>query len=155
MNSIGLNKEKSIVLAVSLNELLANYQIFYSNVRGFHWNIRGDKFFELHVKFEELYNNLNLKVDELAERILTLGGIPEYKYSAYIAQSKIKEATQTADGVEDVKNILEGLKLIIKKQRELMTLAQDANDEGTASQMSDYVREQEKEVWMYSAFLNK
>lgn len=55
LNAIGLDEAKSKVLAEKLNELLADYSIFYQNIRGYHWNITGDKFFELHVKFQELY----------------------------------------------------------------------------------------------------
>ena len=84
---IGLDEKKSAKLGDKLNELLANYQIFYMNVRGFHWNIKGEQFFELHVKFEETYNDLLLKVDEIAERILTLGQRPMHAYSTYIKAS--------------------------------------------------------------------
>jgi starvation-inducible DNA-binding protein len=73
VNFIGLDVEKSKELADALSDLLANYSIFYQNTRGYHWNITGDKFFELHLKFEELYNDLFEKIDEVAERILTLG----------------------------------------------------------------------------------
>ncbi|MBN2639602.1 MAG: DNA starvation/stationary phase protection protein [Bacteroidales bacterium] len=152
---IGLNSEKTKELAKGLNELLANYQVFYSNVRGFHWNVRGEKFFELHAKFEELYNDLILKIDEIAERILTLGCTPEYRYSKYIAASEIKEAEETADGKADMEHILTSLMFFIKKQRQILEMAGEAADEGTNSLMSDYIREQEKLVWMYSAFLNK
>ncbi|NOZ45436.1 MAG: DNA starvation/stationary phase protection protein [Chlorobi bacterium] len=155
MNEIGLNMEKSQKLAESLNDLLANYQIFYSNVRGFHWNIKGDKFFELHVKFEELYNDLIIKIDEVAERILTLGFTPEHNYSTYIPTSEIKEAQQTSDGILNAKSILDSLKKLIAKQRVLLTMSGEIDDEGTNSLMSDYIREQEKLSWMYSAFLNK
>lgn len=72
MNAIGLDTDNTKELIFGLNELLADYQIFYMNVRGFHWNIKGDKFFELHVKFEEFYDDLALKIDEVAERILML-----------------------------------------------------------------------------------
>ncbi len=72
-NFIGLDTEKTQSLANALNDLLSNYQIFYMNVRGYHWNIKGDNFFELHAKFEELYDDLLLKIDEIAERVLTLG----------------------------------------------------------------------------------
>ncbi|HCM74823.1 MAG TPA: DNA starvation/stationary phase protection protein, partial [Cytophagales bacterium] len=65
LNQIGLNEAKTKELAILLNDLLANYSTFYQNVRGYHWNIKGDKFFELHLKFEELYNNLFLKIDEV------------------------------------------------------------------------------------------
>jgi len=69
LNSIGLNVKKSTELADKLNTLLANYSIFYQNTRGYHWSIKGEKFFELHLKFEELYNDLFIKIDEVAERI--------------------------------------------------------------------------------------
>ena len=81
LNKIGLDNTKTKELAEKLNILLANYSVFYQNTRGFHWNIKGDTFFELHVKFEELYNDLVIKIDEVAERILTLGYTPEHQYS--------------------------------------------------------------------------
>lgn len=83
LNRIGIDNNKAIHLAEKLNELLANYSIFYQNTRGYHWNIKGEKFFELHLKFEELYNDLLLKIDELAERILTLEQTPKHNYTDY------------------------------------------------------------------------
>ena len=96
-NNIGLDKNKAKYLAEKLNELLANYSIFYQNARGHHWNIKGEKFFELHLKFEELYNGLLLKMDEVAERILTLGHSPKHNYADYRVTSKIKESVQVSD----------------------------------------------------------
>ncbi len=154
-NQIGIDAGKADELAIKLNDLLANYQVFYMNVRGFHWNIKGDKFFELHVKFEELYNDLILKIDEIAERILTLGKMPLHSYTNYLATSEIKEAVNITDGNQCVDQILNGMSILIKKQRDLLDLSADAGDEGTNSMASDYIREQEKLVWMYSAFLNK
>lgn len=153
LNSIGLDVEKSKVLAEKLNELLADYSIFYQNVRGYHWNIKGDKFFELHDKFQELYEDLFVKIDEVAERIRTLGHTPNHKFSKYLKDADVKESTEVADGVSDVKDMLESLKIIITLQRELLDLSADAEDEGTNALMSDYIREQEKLVWMYSAYL--
>jgi starvation-inducible DNA-binding protein len=155
LNAIGLDRNKSEQLAEKLNELLANYSIFYQNTRGYHWNIKGEKFFELHVKFEELYNDLVLKIDEVAERILTLGYLPEHKYSNYKKVSKVVESNQVSDGIKAVGEILGSFKIIIILQREILELSADAGDEGTNALMSDYIRAQEKLVWMYSAFLNK
>lgn len=153
LNRIGLDVEKSKLLAEKLNELLADYSIFYQNIRGYHWNIKGDKFFELHDKFQELYENLFVKIDEVAERIRTLGHTPNHKFSIYKNKAKIEESSEVADGIEDVKDILESFKIIIILQRELLELSTDAEDEGTNALMSDYIREQEKLVWMYSAYL--
>ncbi|WP_452221205.1 Dps family protein [Lacinutrix salivirga] len=153
LNSIGLNIKKSEVLAEKLNELLADYSIFYQNVRGYHWNIKGEKFFELHGKFQELYENLFVKIDDVAERIRTLGHTPNHQFSVYQKEAKIKESSEVSDGIKDVKDILESLKIIIILQREILDLSADADDEGTNALMSDYISEQEKLVWMYTAYL--
>ncbi len=155
VNAIGLYTDKSKQLAQKLNKLLANYSIFYQNARGYHWNIKGNKFFELHLKFEELYNDLLLKIDEVAERILTLGHAPEHRYSDYKDASQIKESKHVSNGQVAVEDILNSLKIIITIQRELLLLSADAGDVGTNALMSDYIRAQEKLVWMYSAFLKK
>ncbi len=154
-NAIGLDIDKAKHLAEKLNVLLANYSIFYQNTRGYHWNIKGEKFFELHVKFEELYNDLLLKIDEVAERILTLGHTPKHNYGDYGAISTIKESVQVSDGVRAVEDILTSFQTIIILQRELLRISGDADDEGTNALMSDYISIQEKMVWMYSSFLNR
>lgn len=155
LNAIGLDNKKAKRLADKLNTLLANYSVFYQNARGYHWNIKGEKFFELHLKFEELYNDLVLKIDEVAERILTLGHAPLHNYSDYTKLSAIKETKHVSDGIKAVGEILNAFKIIILLQRELLDLSAEANDEGTNALMSDYIRAQEKLVWMYSAFLKK
>jgi starvation-inducible DNA-binding protein len=155
LNIIGLDAKKCQELADGLNDLLTNYQIFYMNVRGYHWNIKGEKFFELHLKFEELYNDTLLKVDEIAERILTLGHTPTHSFTEYIKAAKIKEKVNVTDGKEALAQILDAFKIIITKQRALLDLSAEASDEGTNALMSDYVRQQEKLVWMYSAYLNR
>lgn len=152
---IGLNEKDCQKIAEKLNVLLANYSIFYQNTRGAHWNIKGDQFFTLHPKFEELYNNLILKIDEIAERILTLGATPKHNYSDYLKVSTIKESKEVSDGTKFVENILDSFKTIISLQRELLDITDEAGDEGTNSQMSDYITEQEKEIWMYNAYLGK
>ncbi|MEO8209751.1 MAG: DNA starvation/stationary phase protection protein [bacterium] len=154
-NSIGLDNKSTKRLSEKLNVLLANYQLFYMNTRGFHWNIKGNKFFELHVKFEELYNDALLKIDEIAERILTLGFTPLHSFSDYLKTSKVNESKDISDGDKAVALILDGFKQIIEIEREILDLSESANDEGTNSLMSDYIPQQEKLVWMYSSYLNK
>lgn len=154
-NRIGLDANKTKKLAEKLNILLANYSVFYQNTRGYHWNIKGDTFFELHVKFEELYNDLVIKIDEVAERILTLGYTPEHQYSEYVKVSEISESEKESDGKKAVENILNSFKVTLKHQREILDLSDDAGDEGTNALMSDYISEQEKLVWMYSSYAGK
>ena len=155
LNAIGLDANKSKKLSEKLSELLANYTLFYQNVRGYHWNIKGDNFFELHLKFEELYNDLLLKIDEVAERILTLGSAPDHRFSVYKKIATIKESSQVEDGKKAISNILQSFSILISLQREILSLSGDIDDEGTNALMSDYIRAQEKLVWMYSAYLNK
>ncbi len=152
-NLIGLETSQAEELATKLNGLLANFQLFYINARGFHWNITGNKFFELHAKFEELYTDALVKIDEVAERILTIGYTPLHSFSDYIATSTIKEATNISDGQRAVEIVLESFRVLLSIEREISDIAGNANDEGTSALMSDYIREQEKLVWMYSASL--
>ena len=152
-NAIGLHESSASQLAEKLNALLANYQIFYMNVRGYHWNVKGQQFFELHTKFEEFYTDLLTKVDEVAERILTLGHQPLHAYSNYVEIASIREEKNVHDGQACVQGIVKGYQALIELQREILSLASDADDEGTASQVSDYIREQEKTIWMLNAYL--
>ncbi len=152
-NRIGIEEEMAAKIIAKLDDLLANYQIFYMNVRGFHWNIRGNKFFELHAKFEELYDDVIIKIDEVAERVLTLGGTPTHAYTDYLSQSEIPEKRNISDGNEAVENILDSFQILLKKERQILQLTDEAGDEGTNSLMSDYITEKEKLSWMYDAFL--
>lgn len=152
-NAIGLDPKKATHLVDELNVLLANYAVFYQNVRGFHWNIRGEKFFELHAKFEELYTDLQLKIDEIAERILTLGGAPMHSFGAYLQESRIKAVENVKEGRKAVTAVVQSLTTVVALQRELLELSSEARDEGTNALMSDYIRQQEKLIWMYSAYL--
>jgi starvation-inducible DNA-binding protein len=151
---IGLDITKSKELATKLNLLLANYQIFYINARGFHWNIKGEKFFELHLKFEELYTDALVKIDEVAERILTLGYTPTHSFSDYLKISTIKEVTNISEGKKAIDIILKGFQILLELERDLLDLSAEADDEGTNALMSDYIRQQEKMVWMYNAYNN-
>lgn len=152
-NNIGLDKRGSDQTANQLNELLAGFQVMYQNLRSFHWNIRGEKFFELHLKFEELYNDVNLKVDELAERILALDGKPLHTFSSYLKKSKIKEQTGVSDGKKILKLLISDYRQLIIKEREILILAEKNKDEGSATLLTDYITQQEKTVWMLNAAL--
>lgn len=154
-NRIGLNAVKARALAEKMNILLSDFQLFYINTRGFHWNIKGNNFFELHLKFEELYTDTQLKIDEVAERILTLGHTPSHSFTDYLKSSALKEEQNITDGKKAIASIINSFGILLQIERELLNLSADAGDEGTNALMSDYIRQQEKLVWMYSAYLNK
>lgn len=153
-NLIGLDLEKSQQVVNLLNELLANYQIYYQNLRGFHWNVRGNRFFVLHAKFEELYNDAIEKVDEIAERILTLGGVPLHSYAAYAKVATLKAKENVTDGDACLRAVVEDVQVLLKQERELLSLAAESGDEGTQDVFSSYVSGQEKLLWMLNAYLN-
>ena len=153
LNSVGLNVQSSKEMSVDLNQLLSTYQVFYMNTRGYHWNIKGKEFFELHLKFEEIYTNLLLKVDEVAERVLTLGYTPMHSFSDFLAHSLISETKNVMDADSCVKNLVDGFSSLLVAQRKILSLANSIEDDGTASLMSDYIREQEKLLWMFNAYL--
>ncbi|AWV97430.1 Dps family protein [Arcticibacterium luteifluviistationis] len=152
-NLIGIDKEKAEKLSTELNNLLANYQLFYQNLRGLHWNIKGKEFFELHLKFEELYNDAILKVDEIAERVLTLEGEPLHTFSDYLETAEIKEEKGITVGQQGVEIVVKNFSTLIQKERVILSLAADADDEGTVSLMSDYISQTEKTLWMLSSYL--
>ena len=151
-NSIGIDKKAAKDLITKLNKLLANYQLYYQNLRGFHWNITGNSFFELHIKFEELYTVTNTSIDEIAERILTLEGQPLHTFSDYLAVADIKEAKGLTGAKETVKRVLENMADLITLEREILKTAADADDEGTVSMISDYIKMQEKDAWMLRSY---
>jgi len=155
LNSIGLDSDKAKVLAEDLNTLLANFQLYYQNLRGIHWNIKGRAFFDLHVKFEELYNDANMKVDEIAERILTLGETPLHTFDDYSNYGKVPVGRNVSEDQKAVKLIVDSLTELLKIERDILNKSDDADDEGTNAMMSGFISEQEKTVWMMKAWLNE
>ena len=153
-NSIGIETEKANELSNRLNNLLADYQVYYQNLRGLHWNIKGKEFFELHLKFEEYYDDAVLKIDEIAERILTLEGRPLHTFSDYLKTSDIIEEKGVSDGIRGVSIIISNLSTLINKERDILQLAAKSDDEGTVSLMSDYISETEKTLWMLNSYLS-
>lgn len=146
------NKE---VVVQKLNVLLASYEVHYQNLRALHWNIKGELFFELHEKYEELYTHAQEVIDNLAERVLTYQTKPLHKFSDYIKTSVVKENDYISDGATGVQYVVDAQNALLKLEREIFSISSDENDEGTSSFMSDLIREKEKSVWMFNAWLSK
>lgn len=155
INSLGLPVKESEILVTDLNSLLSNFQIYYQNLRGLHWNIRGKRFFDLHIKFEELYNDSQLKIDLIAERVLTLGGVPLHTFSDYIENSKLKVGKNISKDTEAVQLVVDSLVELLKIERVILKQSGEINDEGTNSMMSDFIQEQEKTIWMLKAWMEE
>lgn len=152
LDYLHLNSANVASVVNSLQQLLADFQVHYTNLRDFHWNIKGHGFFVLHDKFESLYDDAASKIDEIAERILTLGGTPENRFSQYLKIAKIQETSGVKCGSEAVEHVLNAYSHLIAQERALIALASEAGDDVTADLMTGYVAEQEKMVWMLVAF---
>ena len=152
---IGLSKESSAQLADLLNGLLADFQLYYQNLRGFHWNVRGKHFFELHTRFEQLYTEAQENIDTIAERILTLGHTPLHTFEDYRKASKIEAHRNVTDGTATVSALVSMLQALLIREREALQAAQEAADEGSAELLTGLISTQEKHVWMLRAWLNE
>jgi starvation-inducible DNA-binding protein len=150
---LGLNKEKNEILVDKLNGLLANFQIYYQSLRGLHWNIKGKNFFELHLKFEEFYTDSQVKIDEIAERILTLQGKPLHTFTDYIENASVPVGKNISKDTYGVELVVNSLSELLKIEREILEVSADADDEGTNAMMSDFISEQEKTIWMLNSWL--
>ena len=152
LDYLNLNEARVANVVTALQNLLADFQVYYTNLRGFHWEIKGRGFFVLHEKFESMYDDAAAKVDEIAERILMLGGTPENKFSNYLKTTRIHEVSGVSTSHEAVENILSTYKHFIAEERKLIKLAEEANDVVTADLLTGYLKEQEKMIWMLVSF---
>lgn len=137
-----------------LNRLLINYQVHYQNLRLFHWNVKGPFFFILHEKFEELYNEAALKIDEVAERILALNGIPKGSLKNILANADVESHEEIMDANAMVDAIIDANKTLIANLEDVLDEAQKEGDEGTLDIFTSYIQELQKQNWMLKSFLN-
>ncbi len=152
-NSIGLDSAAIKKVINTLGDLLASHQIYYTNLRGLHWDIKGDKFFELHQLYEEYYNNEASIIDEVAERIIKLGGHPENRFSEYIKKSSVKETHGVSDWAAGIKNVIATMKTLLGKYRDLLTVAAGANDVGTVSLARKQIIDLETSLWKLTTYM--
>jgi len=155
MNEIGLEEKKVKKLATSLNELLANYHIHYQRCRGFHWNVKGTNFFELHARFELYYTDAINRIDLIAERILTLGQPPVSNFSDYLKTSQLKEMEYEIKDMEMVTALIGDFQTLIDLERGIINGGDDMHDDATVDMMTEFIAFQEKTIWMLKSFLSK
>jgi len=147
-----MQDEKLLPVVIELNTLLADYNIYYQKLRSFHWNVLGKNFFDLHEKFENMYNEAKVKVDEIAERILTLRHHPVSKFSDYLKLSSLSEASSMITDQEMIDELLNDHKTMLSQMTQVLSKSEDAGDEGTIDLIGAYIRELEKSSWMLNAW---
>lgn len=155
MSYLNMKDEKLIPVVVELNTLLANYHIYYQKLRNFHWNVLGENFFDLHSKFEVLYTDARTKIDEIAERVLTLRYHPISKLKDYLEISEIKETSPLQEDKDMVLEIISDHKTLLAQMSNVIKKAEMADDEGTVDLIGGYIRELEKSSWMLDAWTKK
>lgn len=143
----------SVDLTSVLNKQISNWGVLFVKLHNFHWYVKGTQFFTLHLKFEELYNEAALHIDDLAERVLAIKGKPLATLSDYLATASVKEAKGTESATEQVAATIADFETIIAELKEAMKLAEEADDETTGDLLLAIHTSLEKHVWMLSSFL--
>ncbi|MCA8969399.1 MAG: DNA starvation/stationary phase protection protein [Planctomycetes bacterium] len=136
-----------------LNQLLADHQVFYQKCRIYHWTVQGPLFFALHQKFEELYTEAALRVDELAERIVALGGRPIGTLAKQVSTSRLGEDGEARSAKAMVQNLIDDLEKLTLWLRETAADAGEANDSATLNMLEGFADANGKTMWMLRAFL--
>lgn len=140
-------------LITELNQLLSDLHIYYQNTRGFHWNIKGKRFFELHMKFEELYTEALGNIDEIAERILTIKGQPLHSFQSYLETSHIEPVTNMHEDTKIVESLLMQLAKLVDQENKIKEIASEAGDSETEDMMIALTNSHEKTMWMFRSWL--
>ena len=156
-NHLGLPEKETQTLVFELNGLLANFQVYYQNLRGLHWNIRGKRFFDLHVKFEELYNENEEWFDQIAERLLASGNKPFSTTAQFQQYSFLKEdpADKFLSAEKMVENLIDDYRTTRDVTMRAITMAQDEGDVVLEDTLISYKAYVDKTLWMMQAFLGK
>lgn len=145
----------SAELNQELNVQVATWSVAYTKLHNFHWYVKGHQFFTLHVKFEELYNEATLHMDEIAERLLALGGKPVATMKEQLELSVIDEATSKENADEMVQTVVSDYDKIMKSLKKGMEFAAADGDDMTEDMLNAIHQNLEKHSWMLSAFLGE
>lgn len=152
---LGFSALDTIEITQGLNQLLANYSVHYQKLRNFHWNVKGNDFFKLHEKFEELYDEAREHIDEIAERIRVFGQTPMSTMGEYLEEAEIKEIRKELTAKEMVVETLLDMRILLSDMHGVVQTAQETDDTGTEDLLTSYIQQLEKHHWMLSAWLNE
>lgn len=146
-------KEKIAPVAETLNTQVANFSVLYMKLHHYHWYVKGENFFTLHVKFEEWYKEMASHLDTIAERMLSLGASPTATLKEHLQLASIKEATGDENSQEMVKTLSDDFNTICTELTEGITVAEDKDDQPTADLFIAIRTSLEEHIWMLEAYL--
>ncbi len=149
---LGYKQEESEAIVKSLNLLLANYHVHYQKLRNFHWNVTGGDFFDLHEKFEELYNEAFANIDLIAERIRVFGMTPLSLIKDYLEHSTIKEVGTDLDSRAMVKEVLKDFEILAENMNECAEKVAELGDTATEDMLIAFIKTIESNHWMLTSF---
>ncbi|MBU2705602.1 DNA starvation/stationary phase protection protein [Zooshikella marina] len=151
--NLGISEEARSQIADGLSKLLADSYTLYLLTHNFHWNVTGPSFRDLHLLFEEQYTELANAVDEIAERIRTLGFPAPGTFKAFAKLSSIEQPDDVPAAQDMLRILAEANESVVRIARSVLPIAQDANDESSAGLISDRMRLHEKNAWMLRSML--
>lgn len=142
-------------LIKQLNDLLANSTVYYQKLRSCHWLVQGKHFFRLHEIFEEMYGEWEGHIDEIAERVLTIEGVPLNTLKSMLEVSSIEEYKGFDSSTAMVSDITKDLQYLVESITQIISEAEKVGDRGTANLLDDINDAQQKRIWMLSAWLKE
>ena len=151
---LDMGKEKKGIVS-SLNQLLANYSVHFQKLRNYHWNVKGEDFFDLHEQFELQYNEAKMNIDEIAERIRVFDMTPLSTMEDYLRVSEIMETSPDISSDAMVEEILNDYRILLSHMYNIVSIASENDDSGTGEMIKRFIKSIEKHHWMLSAFSNK
>lgn len=152
---LGWTKQESKEIARSLNQLLANYSVHYQKLRNYHWNVKGNDFFDLHDEFEKQYNEARRHIDKIAEQIRVFGRTPYSTMKEYLDQSKIEETGPELTSDEMVREVLNDYKILLDHMSDAVKVAIENEDSGSEEMIKGFIKKVERHHWMLSAFASE
>ena len=133
----------------NLNTFLSDLNVFYRKLQNYHWNVKGKDFFTIHTKLEEYYDEVNEKIDEIAEHILSLEGQPLGTLKDYLNTTKIKEAeNKKVDSTLVLNELIKDYSMLLQDAKNIKNLADENSESKTSALMDDIIEDYTKKLWM-------
>lgn len=152
---VGLANEATETVAAGLNRYLSELHVLYGKLHNFHWNIEGESFYTLHEELQSLYEAVAEEIDDVAERALKIGHRPVARLADYVAAAQLEEAESRRYAGQEIANtLINDYRYIVSVLRDLIKLAQQNGDEGTADDAVGWLKDKEKATWMLTAYVS-
>ena len=151
----GISTKDRAAIAKGLSRLLADTYVVYLKTHNFHWNVEGPMFQTLHQMFMEQYTEAWNAIDLVAERIRSLGHYAPGTYREYLKLGSIKETEGVPRAEQMVKLLIEGQEAVVKTARDVLPLAEKADDQPTLDLLTQRMQMHEKNAWMLRSLLKK